>query len=197
MAGRGTPEQQARELIDAALVQAGWVVQNREDMNLGAGPGVAVREFPIASGPAVYLLFVDGRPVGALEAKKVGYPLAGVEFQVEGYAEGLPPELDAPIRPLPFQVPQQRRRDGLLQPASTLGRAAVGSSPSTSRRRWRNGSRRTRQRGPASGGARGCARAIAPARGAARAGAAELEVLGAGGSRHETGRAPRSPTSSR
>lgn len=36
-----TPEQLAREHIDAALVAAGWVVQNRAEMNLAAGPGVA------------------------------------------------------------------------------------------------------------------------------------------------------------
>ena len=53
-------------------------------------------------GFADYLLFVDGRPVGALEAKKVGHTLTGVEVQARNYAEGLPPELDAPIIPLPF-----------------------------------------------------------------------------------------------
>ena len=103
MPARATPEQQARELIDSRLAQAGWAVQTREEMNLAVGRGVAIREFPMASGPTDYLLFVDGRPVGALEAKKAGYPLASVEFQVERYAEGLPPELDAPVRPLPFQ----------------------------------------------------------------------------------------------
>jgi len=71
MAGPRTPEQRAREQIDAALAQAGWAVQDREDLNLGAARGVAVREFPMASGPADYLLFVDARPVGALEAKEV------------------------------------------------------------------------------------------------------------------------------
>jgi len=98
------PEQRARRQIDAALAEAGWVVQDRDDANLAAGRGVAIREFRMAQGHGVadYLLYVDARPVGALEAKKPGHPLASVEIQVEKYGQGLPPELDAPIRPLPF-----------------------------------------------------------------------------------------------
>ena len=37
-----TPEQEAREKIDQMLVDASWIVQNNADLNLGAGPGVAV-----------------------------------------------------------------------------------------------------------------------------------------------------------
>lgn len=68
------PEARAREQIDAALIAAGWVVQDYEDLNLAAGQGVAVREFPMAAGHgfADYLLFVDRKPVGALEAKPAG-----------------------------------------------------------------------------------------------------------------------------
>jgi len=36
-----TPEQLARMKIDAQLGPAGWVVQDRGEMNLGAGPGNA------------------------------------------------------------------------------------------------------------------------------------------------------------
>ena len=99
-----TPEQKARQAIDVALTAAGWLVQDEEDMNLAAGPGVAVREFPMASGYgyADYLLFVDGRPVGAMEAKKVGHTLTGVELQTRKYSEGLPTYLQAPVEPLPF-----------------------------------------------------------------------------------------------
>ncbi len=70
-----TPEQQAREQIDAALQAAGWIIQDRGEMNLSAGPGVAVREFRMASGHgyADYLLFVGGKAVGALEAKAAVY----------------------------------------------------------------------------------------------------------------------------
>jgi type I restriction enzyme R subunit len=98
-----TPEQQARVIIDAALEASGWAVQNRDEANLAASQGVAVREFRLKSGPVDYLLFVDGRAVGVLEAKAVGHPLSGVEVQAEQYGEGLPETLDTPVRPLPFQ----------------------------------------------------------------------------------------------
>ena len=55
--------------------------QNRDETNLAAGRGVAVREFRLARGHGVadYLLFVDQQAVGALEAKKAGFTLTGVE----------------------------------------------------------------------------------------------------------------------
>ena len=98
------PEALARESIDAALVAADWVVQDVAELNLHAGRGIAVREFPLASGYgfADYLLYVDGQAVGVIEAKKPGTTLSGVEPQAAQYAEGLPQGLPAPIRPLPF-----------------------------------------------------------------------------------------------
>jgi len=100
------PEEAAREEIHASLTEAGWVVQDMGDLNLAAGLGVAVREFYMAKGygRADYLLFVEGQAVGALEAKKAGHTLIGVEAQVLKYGEGLPSELDAPIRPLPLPL---------------------------------------------------------------------------------------------
>jgi type I restriction enzyme, R subunit len=69
------PEAKAHREIDDALAASGWAVQDYDEMNLSAGRGVAVRELVMASGHgfADYLLFVDGRPVGALEAKPVGH----------------------------------------------------------------------------------------------------------------------------
>ena len=99
-----TPEQKARVDIDTALDGAGWIVQDRKDMNLAAGKGVAVREVKLTSGHgfADYLLFVDGLAVGVLEAKPAGHTLSGVEPQAEKYATGLPPGLNPPVEPLPF-----------------------------------------------------------------------------------------------
>ncbi len=97
-----TREDQARADIDALLSAAGWIVQDREELALGAGAGIAVREFPLKSGFADYLLYVYRQPVGAIEAKKAGTPLSGVEWQAEKYSTGLPDELPAPRRPLPF-----------------------------------------------------------------------------------------------
>ena len=73
-------------------------------MNLSAGRGVAVREFKLAPGYgfADYLLFVDGKAAGVLEAKPEGHTLSGVEVQVEKYSAGLPAGLNPPVEPLPF-----------------------------------------------------------------------------------------------
>ena len=46
----GLPEQQARVEIDKALDVAGWLIQDRDELNLTAGRGVAVREFKMADG---------------------------------------------------------------------------------------------------------------------------------------------------
>ncbi len=85
-------------------MQAGWIVQNVADMNLGAGRGVAVREMPMAAGfgAADYLLYADRKALGVVEAKKLGETLTGVEVQTEKYSEGLPAALPAWQRPLPF-----------------------------------------------------------------------------------------------
>ncbi len=85
---RMTPEAKARELIDAKLEAAGWVVQDTKQINLGAASGVAVREYPTDTGPADYLLFVDRRPVGVIEAKRdeAGENLTAHEAQTERYA---------------------------------------------------------------------------------------------------------------
>lgn len=97
-------EARARVEIDRQLGAAGWLVQDRADMNLYAAQGVAVREFTMASGHgrADYVLFVDAKAVGAIEAKPVGTTLAGVESQSAKYAKGLPADLPALVSPLPF-----------------------------------------------------------------------------------------------
>lgn len=83
-----TPEQKAREVIDKKLAQSGWVVQDRKQLNLLAGLGVAVREFPTSTGPVDYALFVEGIPVGIVEAKKdtAGENITVVEDQSNRYA---------------------------------------------------------------------------------------------------------------
>jgi len=99
-----SPEARARENIDQLLADAGWVVQSREDVELTAGRGVAIREFPMKPGfgEADYLLYVDGQALGVVEAKKEGSTLTGFEGQTVKYSEGLPDALPAPKRPLPF-----------------------------------------------------------------------------------------------
>src|SRR5437773_11418363 len=98
-----TPEQRSRREIDVGLAAAGWLVQDRDALDLTAGRGIAVREFRMKPGFgfADYLLYVDRKALGAAEAKAEG-TLSGVEAQSAKYAAGLPDGLPAHRRPLPF-----------------------------------------------------------------------------------------------
>ena len=75
---RSTPEAKARQEIDRLLELAGWVVQDKDAVDLSAGPGVAVREYPLPAGPCDYLLFVDRKAAGVIEAKPEGKTLTGL-----------------------------------------------------------------------------------------------------------------------
>lgn len=88
-------EARARVLIDRQLADAGWVVQDKKALNLFAAQGVACREVTMKSGHgrADYLLYVDQRVVGVIEAKPQGATLSGVEWQSAMYAEGLPADV--------------------------------------------------------------------------------------------------------
>lgn len=84
-----TPEQIARDNIDRQLEKAGWVVVDKNQINWSTGVGLAVREYPTAVGPADYVLFVDRKPVGVIEAKREdeGHKLTVHEAQAEYYAK--------------------------------------------------------------------------------------------------------------
>jgi len=99
-----TPEHKARQSIDVLLTQVGWHVCDMNDANIHAERGVAIREFPLNTGYgfADYLLYIDGKAAGVIEAKKEGSTLTGVEVQSARYAQGLPATLPAWVRPLPF-----------------------------------------------------------------------------------------------
>lgn len=96
------PEQIARDNIDNQLKASGWLIQNKKQINLFAGIGVAVREYQTDVGPADYILFVDQKPVGVIEAKKEdeGYRLLVAEVQSEEYATSKLKHLNND--PLPF-----------------------------------------------------------------------------------------------
>ncbi len=98
------PEDKARREIDDLLSYCGWIIQEREQSNLSAGRGVAIREVPLQKphGTVDYLLFVDGKAIGTVEAKPHGTTLRGVELQSAKYVAGLPPELPRWRSPLPF-----------------------------------------------------------------------------------------------
>jgi type I restriction enzyme R subunit len=90
--------------MDQLLSAAGWAVQDVAAANLNAALGVAIREFPLSAGYgfADYLLYVDGKACGVIEAKRKGATLTGVEAQSARYAQGLPEALPAWRRPLAF-----------------------------------------------------------------------------------------------
>ena len=97
------PEQIARDHIDKQLLGCGWVVQDKSKINLNAAQGVAVREYQTNIGPADYILFVDKKPVGVIEAKRetAGIELAlAAENQSADYASAKLKYLEND--PLPF-----------------------------------------------------------------------------------------------
>ncbi|MFZ1937064.1 MAG: DEAD/DEAH box helicase family protein [Thermoguttaceae bacterium] len=97
-----TPEQKARQKIDQQLDQCGWIVQDYRQMDISAGRGVAVREFPLSTGESDYLLYADAKAIGVIEAKPEDHTLTGVELQSAKYTTGLPRNLPHYHLPLPF-----------------------------------------------------------------------------------------------
>uniref|UniRef100_UPI0025F9D3A8 DEAD/DEAH box helicase family protein n=1 Tax=Ruminococcus sp. TaxID=41978 RepID=UPI0025F9D3A8 len=83
-----TPEQKARKIIDEKLLASGWTIQDIKRLNPNAAVGVAVREFPTDTGPVDYALFINGKPVGVVKAKKSeeGENITTVEGQSSRYA---------------------------------------------------------------------------------------------------------------
>lgn len=96
-----TPEGKARAKIDQLLIQAGWLIFDYKQADIHASYGVAIREFQLTQGYGIadYLLYLDGKAVGIIEAKKQGISLSGVEHQSKKYSQGLPTSLPAWQRP--------------------------------------------------------------------------------------------------
>src|SRR5260370_4124200 len=97
-----TPEERAWRQIDLLLQQSGWIVQDRSQINLSAGLGVAVREAMLKTGKADSLLFAEGKAIATVEAKPEGYTLTGVEEQSGKYGKGLLDIYPKWDDPLPF-----------------------------------------------------------------------------------------------
>ena len=91
------PEQIARHTIDAMLVASGWAVQDYKAFDPSASAGNALREVPLKSGRCDYLLLVNRRPVGVVEAKKEWTTLSTVADQSAHYAANLPDFLAAAL----------------------------------------------------------------------------------------------------
>src|SRR3989440_197975 len=98
-----TPEELAREKIDKLLTECGWIIQNRSTINLSAARGIALREALLKDRDEVdYLLFVDGKAIGTIEAKPEGFTLTGVEEQSGKYGKNLLDVYGKWRDPLPF-----------------------------------------------------------------------------------------------
>jgi type I restriction enzyme, R subunit len=95
------PEAKARENIDSMLEACGWNVQDLDDYDFSF-PGVAIREFNVGRDAADYLLFLDGKAIGVVEAKPEGTTLSGVRGQTSKYTTGLPSFVRTWEDPLPF-----------------------------------------------------------------------------------------------
>jgi type I restriction enzyme R subunit len=102
MSDNQTPEQKARNEIDKKLNDAGWTVQKKSRIDWHASRGIAVKEYLTDVGPADYVLFVDKKPVGIIEAKRdeEGHRLTVVEEQSAEYASSKLKYLNND--PLPF-----------------------------------------------------------------------------------------------
>lgn len=113
------PEQKARQKIERQLNQCGWLVQDYQDLDLSAATGIAVRKFPLSTGHCDYLLCVNRRAVGVVEAKPEGHALTGAETQ----------SADELSRP------SCKRGAGVLLKYLTASRTSPGGSVSMQKRR--------------------------------------------------------------
>jgi type I restriction enzyme R subunit len=144
-----TPEQKAREKIDTMLTASGWTIQDFKAEDFSSARGIALREVPLKTGPCDYLLLVDRKAVGVIEAKKEGTTLSTVADQSGRCASNLPEFLAAGVTgKLPFLYestgvetffrderdpdPRSRRVFGFHRPETLVEWAA---EPDTVRRR--------------------------------------------------------------
>jgi hypothetical protein len=124
----GRPEDRARADIDRLLIAAGWLIQNRNEVNIEAGRGVAIREFQLAPGHgfADYLLYIDGYAAGVIEAKKAGVPLVerNPGRQIQLGTPGPSPSATSPPASKPVSPTFSN-----LTPAAALSSAFTGPKP--------------------------------------------------------------------
>ena len=99
-----TPEEKARQKIDGWFIDAGWKVINRDEYE-PTMTAVAIREGLLKGNlEADYFLFVNGKAVGVLEAKREEVDVASgiVSDQVMTYARSVPGCYQAWEKPLPI-----------------------------------------------------------------------------------------------
>lgn len=84
------PEQIARNNIDQMLIEASWVAQLINNIDLSIEQGVAIREYQTGVGFAGYVLFEQLTLVGIIEMKREeeGMKIIEHEIQSQEYAIG-------------------------------------------------------------------------------------------------------------
>jgi len=83
--------QTRRDRINKKLkdLRPAWnIIKYSEGLDTAALSCHAVEEYPTANGPADYALFVQGRLLGIIEAKKVGVGAYAALEQAKRYAQG-------------------------------------------------------------------------------------------------------------
>lgn len=95
-------EAETRELIDQALLQAGWTADSESlTYAKGARPekgrNLAIAEWPTANGPADYVLFAGLTPMAAVEAKRQAKDVSGSLQQAKRYSRGFTTSGDASV----------------------------------------------------------------------------------------------------
>jgi len=89
-------EAETRQIIDAQLRQAGWQADSLQlRYASGARPqrgqNLAIAEWPTATGPADYVLFVGLTPLAAVEAKRRNVDVSAALQQARRYSRGFAP----------------------------------------------------------------------------------------------------------
>jgi type I site-specific restriction endonuclease len=134
------PEQIARDIIDAQLRASGWAVQGKDEINFNECQGQAIREYSTDTGPADYVLFVDKKPVGIIEAKKDSHAqnITTVEEQTGEYASAKLKWVQNTGEPLPF----------LYEATGVITRFTDQRDPNTRSHRTPNSSPASKPNGP-------------------------------------------------
>lgn len=82
-----TEKQTRQKLIDIKLQKQGWNIVNfKENLELNMFDNIAVRELPTKEGFADYALFVKGKLLGFIEAKKISVGSKNVIEQAKRYS---------------------------------------------------------------------------------------------------------------
>lgn len=97
------PEQKAREKIDRMFQDAGWTVVSRKERTDRINAMAVKEELLIGNLEADYYLYLDGKAIGVLEAKRAENPLEDdVQLQAEKYTKQIPGDIPVWCKPLPF-----------------------------------------------------------------------------------------------